>query len=70
MHDIKKKKLINRGFYFIFFFFHSEKGVNKQVEEKFNSIGQFSLRLVHERLQKQPAYFVSKRREERKEGKA
>ena len=55
---------------FYFIFFHSEKGVNKQVEEKFNSIGQFSLRLVHERLQKQPACFVSKRREERKEGKA
>ena len=56
--------------YLIFFFFHSEKGANKQVEEKFNSIGQFSLRLVHERLQKQPTYFVPKRREERKEGKA
>ena len=52
-----------------FFFFHSEKGVNKQVEEKFNSIGQFSLRLVHERLQEQPASFVPKRRVERKEGK-
>ena len=57
-------------FIYLNFFFHSEKGANKQVEEKFNSIGQFSLRLVHERLQKQPTYFVPKRREERKEGKA
>ena len=51
------KKLIHRGFFF--FFPLSEKGVNKQeVEEKFNSIGQFSLRLVHERPQKQSKHTI------------
>ena len=45
--------------FFFFFFPLSEKGVNKQeVEEKFNSIGQFSLRLVHERPQKQSKHTI------------
>ena len=57
MHDIKK--LIHRGFFFFFFLVHSEKGVNKQeVEEKFHSIGQFSLRLVHERPQKKSEHTI------------